>query len=223
MTTGQQPRRFTFDVDFDSVQSKPDPTPAAPPPPTFSEEELAAARAIAFGEGEAAGRAAAEAETARRAAEAMETVAMRLQRLLEAEAARNRDYDHGAVMAAMTIARRLVPSLARSAALAEIERLVRDRLIELGDEPRVVVRVHENLLDDLRERLNAGDPNRTFTARLVLIADPRLAETDCIAEWPDGGAERRLAALLEELDGLAHRVLGDAAPEPTLNSNPEGA
>lgn len=216
------PRRFTFDTDFDAVQKTPDPVPAAPPAPTFSEDELASARAAAHAEGLAAGRGEAEADTERRTAEALETVAMRLQRLLEAEAARVRDYDHGAVSAALTIARRLVPTLARSAALNEIERLVRERLIELGDEPRVVVRVHESLLDALRERLNAGDPGRTLTSRMVLIADPRLAETDCIAEWPDGGAERRLTGMLDELDELARRVLGDAAPTPESAKPEEG-
>ncbi|GER07797.1 hypothetical protein JCM17843_21070 [Kordiimonadales bacterium JCM 17843] len=56
---------------------------------------------------------------------------------------------------AHAIAMTLAPSLMRTHPLSEIEALVADCMDGCRREPRIVVRVHESLLDPIQSRLDA--------------------------------------------------------------------
>lgn len=132
-----------------------------------------------------------------------------------------------ALKIALAAVRKVLPDLARRNGLAEIEALVRECLNTFYDEPRVVVRVHDKMLDPLRERVDDIAAGCGFDGKIVLFGDEHLAETDCRVEWADGGAERNLTGLYQEIGRVVEKVTGplpampNRAPEPEHGDGPE--
>ena len=205
--------RFKFDLDFDDPRNAGD----APPAPTFSLDEMNAARDVARAEGLAAGRAEVQASLERRLADTQGRIAEALHQAIgERTSALNR-IEGRAVELCTALLRKLFPEMQRRHGLGEIEALVRDSLHRMVDEPRVVVRLNDGLLDRLQERVDAAAKTAGFAGRVVLIGDDLIAAGDCRIEWADGGAERRGDHLWAEIDAAVKRVAEtmaakDAAP-----------
>jgi len=197
--------KFLFETSFETHRPG-----DAPPPPvrrSFTPAEVEAARQEGHALGVEAGRAATFAAAEARAAEALAAIAGQVARLAQAaeaaETARTREL--AAAMA--TIARKLMPGLAERHGLAEVEALLLDCLGRLHDEPRIVVRINDAMLDLLRDRLDALAAGIGFTGRIIVIADPAVAAGDARIEWADGGAERDSARAWADIDGQIARFI----------------
>lgn len=216
--------KFLFDTDFDEPAEQPrievsvpeiedaEAMAAEPPPPTYSEEELHQAREESFAAGREAGLA--EATEARDAAEAQALfiIAQTVGALLAEQSRANEARGQGAIQVAMALVHKLMPELARRGALVEIEALVLESLSRLGNEPRVVVKVPEPMVEPIRARIDAIIAASGFEGKVVVTAGPGLAPADCKVEWADGGAERDQARLMAEMETLIDRyVAGEAA------------
>lgn len=220
-------RKFTFDTSFDPDEPEDapaapevEPTEPEPPEPTYGQAELdaavAAARAEGRAEGEAHGRAAAEREIEATLAAALSAIAERMETLVAERRTADAGLEREAVRVARAAAARVLPDLARRHGLEELAAMVRDCLAELTEEPRVVVRVADALLDPLRARLDREPGVQSFAGHLVLLADDRLGPGDLKVEWADGGAVRDGAALMRAVDTALARAAADedAAPWP---------
>jgi len=186
-------------------------------PPTFGEEELAVARAEAFGEGEAAGRSAAMATIENHAAQVLDRVAGRLGDLLAAQRRADEVLAEQAVQIALAITRKLMPQLERRHGLDEVEALIRDCLRDVPDEPRVVIRVSDGVIDAVRARLDAAGDDLGFPGHVVLLAESAMGPADCRVEWADGGAERLSDRVWQDIESAIARVLEypqAAVPDP---------
>ena len=86
----------------------------------------------------------------------------------------------------------------------------------MRDEPRIVVRVADDLLDALRDRLSQVARAAGFQGKIVLLSDDTLQDSAVRLEWADGGAERDPAQTWREIDDILGRVLG-----PTQKADPE--
>jgi flagellar assembly protein FliH len=170
--------------------------------------ELAAARAEGVEEGRQAGHAAAMSSIEAQAARAMDAATRELTALGAGRAEARKAVMEAGLELAAAIARKAMPELARRNGLAEVEALVADCLGQLVDEPRVVIRVNDALLDALEGRTQALARQAGFEGKLVLLADAALGPGDCRVEWADGGVVRNLARLLDELDTTVQRALG---------------
>lgn len=211
-------KKFLFDVSFDPVEAKPEPPP---PPPVEVEEkitlaELAAAKEAAFTEGRRAALAEAGSATASKAAAALETLGKHVGTLLAADAARAIEIERQAIAALRTIIAKVVPTLAAREKLAEIEALATKCLIEAIDEPRIVMRVANDVYDAVRERLDSLAAAAGYAGRIVLLADDALSGGDARIEWADGGAERKLADQLNAADAAMARL----CDPPAANADP---
>jgi flagellar assembly protein FliH len=209
--------KFLFDTDFSGTDEA---ARLAPRPDTrrFSAIELEAAKSAAHAEGFAAGRTAAEQEIARRVADACAALGTRVTELMAAHAAQHEAQTREAVAAATEITRRLLPSLGKREALAEVEALIRECLSRLHDEPRLVVRVADELLDPIRQRLDQLASAAGYTGRVILFADPAIRPGDARVEWADGGAERDSAAIWRDIDSAIQRFVEGGAGTPAAAS-----
>ncbi|MBK4717359.1 flagellar assembly protein FliH [Azospirillum sp. YIM DDC1] len=215
---------------FDNIplpEPEPEPEPELPPeppPPVFGEADLAAARAAGFAEGETAGKSTGygkgfvdgnnagrkdgyeqarveiEATVQARIANALETVGNGVQHLLNEHYATSAQRADQPVHIAMAIVRKLMPELARRGGLMEVEGLVRACLTDLIDEPRLVVRVTDGMVDAVREHLDQVIAARGFGAKLMVVDDSGLAPGSCRIEWAEGGVERDTAGLLAQIE-----------------------
>ena len=90
--------------------------------------------------------------------------------------------------------RKLAPALIAREPLAEIEALATGIFRQLLASPHVVVRVSDKLYDAARVKLEEIAQQTGFEGRLVMLAEPDIAEGDCRIEWADGGVTRDRAA-----------------------------
>ena len=218
-------QKFLFDTCFDAPAPAPlatPPDPAEPdhaenlaeepepePAPTFTEQDLARARESAFKDGYAEGRREAEESIDKSALGALESIGSRLevlhQEILEQEEARHRD----GLRLAAEIVRKLFPKIAQQHGLSEIEHLIEQSLQRMREEPRLVVRAADPMVEVLRSRIDALRGNTGFEGKVVFVAEDGFGLSDVLVEWADGGAERSLERQWQEIEALLSHSLED--------------
>jgi len=226
--------KFLFDLSFDPNDGRPPPEAAAAPPPepepeappeppppppepTFTlaelQQQVAMARQQGMEAGRAEGRKQAEVDAERALADALNRIDAHLVQLINAEAQGRAKRAEDTVRLSLALVRKLFPAYVRRHGLAEVEGTIAAFLTELSDEPKLIFRVHEIWLDQLKDKVEGMAARHGFAGTVTVIADPRCGELDCRADWGDGGAERDVRALLAEIDRIAGGVLeGFAAP-----------
>ncbi|NBC34555.1 MAG: hypothetical protein GVY13_17905 [Alphaproteobacteria bacterium] len=180
---------------------------AKPAEPTFSRADLNAARAEGYAAGEEAGKATALNSVQERLGEALSAVSRQLGPLVEQRRLDQETMVEQSVQIALAISRRVLPELARRKGLAEIEALVRDCLRDMSEEPRIVVRVSDEMLDLMRARIDPMAQSLGFPGSIVLLAEPSFGPADCRVEWADGGAERLAGQVWQEVETAVARFL----------------
>ena len=215
--------KFTFDTIFEEGDAAPEKReePEQDPRelPVYSEIDIEAARAEAFEQGATLGE-----QKARDAAhEAMVAVLDQVARELPGLAAKlgkiGENARKEAAVLAFKIASKFAGALIEREPIVEVEAMIADALSQLGEQgnvPRIVVRVAEDLVDPLGEHVDGLAAQVGFGGQIVLLADTALSGSNCRVEWADGGAERDLAALEDEIEAAVLRYAsthGNGVPE----------
>lgn len=206
-------QKFLFETSFDPVEP-PKAAPEPPPLPTFSEAELAAART----EGFAAGRAAAQKDYAKsdaqRLSDALDAIAAGIDAMKPQVAEILAENGRASIAIAVALARKMAGALVTTDIATPVTTLVAECLPRLLDEPRLVVRVAEAVLDVVRGPITQAAERTGYYGKLVLIGDPQIKEPACRVEWADGGAEYDPQRVAAEANAAIARFLA-GLPGPT--------
>lgn len=194
----------------DGDEAEPD-QPPEPPPPTFSLEELAFARDAAFEEGRQAGVAETQEQVERLTASALANLSEQMQMVFQRQEEANEAHSRTAARVALAVLKKILPAACETHAFGEVTRVVEEVVGHLLDEPRIIVKVAEPLLEAVRERLEAVCQAHGFEGRVVVQSDGRMPAGDCKVEWTDGGAERDQVRLMQDIEETIERAL--APPE----------
>ena len=211
-------KKYLFDVSFDEVAEKTEPTTVVLEE-TFTRAQIEEARRAAQAEGRSVGLAEANTAATAKAAAALDAIAAGLPPFIATQDAHSAEIQRQAIAALRIIVAKALPAFAACEPLAEIEALAEKCLMEAIDEPRVVLRVANEVYDAVRERIDAIAAASGYGGRIVLLADDNLSGGDARIEWADGGAERRLADQLNEIDAALARI-ADPSATPTPPSPP---
>lgn len=211
-------KKFLFDISFDELKDKE--APPAPAVESFTRAELDAAREAGYAEGRERALAEAAAAAAAKSAAALAALTEKLPALVAAEDTRAAEMQRDAIAALRAIIAKALPACAARAPMAEIETLAGACLAEAIDEPRIVLRVANEVYDAVRERIDAIAASSGYSGRIVLLAEENLSWGDARIEWADGGAERRLADQLDQIDAALARIAAPLSP-PTPPSPEE--
>lgn len=219
-------KKFLFDtVDFDAPV-------VVDTAPTFSEEQLLLARQQAHAEGLQQGRQQAAAEALEAQEEKirilLDGITIALGRLAAAEDRRETEKCIDAARLALHVIHKLMPQLAATHGLPEVERVISSALDARGNEPRIAVTVPAALLDPLKARIDGVAQGRGFANKIIVIADDAMGPGDCRVEWADGGSERIVSRLLMQIESeFSKSIAGmqaalekqdDAPAEPVGNN-----
>jgi flagellar assembly protein FliH len=195
--------KFMFETPFEDLDLETFDAAARARLPRYSEAELENARAEALAQGTTMGLERARAEAERAIAKSLDEIDQGLKALQATDQVRRKE----AARLALAIGRKLAAALLEREPLAEIEALVRECLSEVADEPRVVIRVDEALLEHLKARLETVKAESGFGGEVIVLGDDAIAGSDCRVEWADGGAERSLAVVEGEVAAVIERFL----------------
>jgi flagellar assembly protein FliH len=174
----------------------------------FTLADLEKARAESFEKGKKEGAVEARASIEHATATALGAIGSRLGELRQDMDAVQQALETEALEAVLSIACKLVPHYAEAHGVSEIEGIVRECLTAVYDEPRVVIRAKDAILDHIKLRLDELIASSGFGGKIVLFADPTLGDTDCRIEWADGGTERDTKRLWQEIEDNITRFLG---------------
>jgi flagellar assembly protein FliH len=193
--------KFLFETNFDRPQPK-----QKVEKPVHTESALARVREEAFAEGVNTGLEQGRNEQTARLAAAVECIGAAMAGLGATQAQAMVETRQAAAGLALAIASRLAPVLVARAPLAELEVLIADCLVDLTSEPRVVVRVAPELVDELGERIGALQQSAAFPGQVIVLGDENVASGDGRVEWADGGAERDLGGLIRAIEERVNRA-----------------
>jgi flagellar assembly protein FliH len=197
------PAKFLFDTDF----SAPDKARERAATAAEVAQKIAAAEARAYGDGFAAGRREAKAESDRRTALALEEIKIAMQGIAGRFAGIENRMETEAVDVAVAVARKLCAELIAAEPLGEIVALVRDCFSHLVATPHLVVRINDSLYESAREKIERLAKQSGFEGRLVILAEPEIATGDCRIEWADGGVVLERGAIDAKIDELVGRYI----------------
>ncbi len=122
-----------------------------------------------------------------------------------------------AVDVAVAVARKLCSELIANEPLAEITGLIRECFSHLVSTPHLVVRINDALYEGARERIEKLAKQSGFEGRLVILAEPAVANGDCKIEWADGGVVLERVAIDAKINELVGRYMasrGQAGKRP---------
>ncbi len=123
--------------------------------------------------------------------------------------------EKNATMLVMAIIKKLAPAIVTETPLKEIEALVQDCMRNNPLEPRMVIRVDEQILPLLRRKIDTLQTACDYHGQIVLISEPMCNVSDCRVEWIDGGAERDFDELMLSIEETVQIFLeAPAAAEP---------
>ena len=149
------------------------------------------------------------------AAEAMTNVAKRVAVLGAASDAGVDEARKLAVRVATTVAKKLAGNLVEKMPAEQIEEMMTEILGGLTTDRRLVLRVHPDLVESFKARMQQLVADSGFTGTLEINADPALPITDCRLAWIEGGAERIYQDIVEKVEHTVARYydLEDGAVE----------
>jgi flagellar assembly protein FliH len=204
------PAKFMFDMDF----SAPDKAREKAATQAEMAQQVAAAEARAHRDGFAAGQREAKAESDRRAALALEEIGVAIKNIATRFAGIETRMETEAVDVAVAVARKLCSELIASEPLGEITGLVRECFSHLVSTPHLVVRINDALYESARERIERLAKQSGFEGRLVILAEPTIANGDCKIEWADGGVVLERTAIDTKINELVGRYMASRGKRP---------
>ena len=209
--------RFTFDTRFDDPDVSSTKS-AGQVKKVFTEADLEQARAEGHASGLIEGRAEARNQADAELSSAMELFASNAASLLNALQAESAAIRGEAASLAMMAARKLAPALVATRPKAEIEAVLRDCLTHLNREPHIVLRVSDQLVEQLKETVDHMAMERGLSGKIILLGQGDIAEGDCVVEWADGGVVRSAAEIERELTEIVDRYISTLkTPKSDLN------
>lgn len=222
-------RRFNFDNDFQvedermraemARQQEPADQPVYTPPPSFSEEEIQNASRTALEQGIQQGREEARQMVENALAAVIENAVSQMESLLNAEQARVDLVQKIALNTTIATIKKIWPSILQQLGLPLIESTLRQSMDYNPEEPRLVVRVHDSLLDAVVQRLPQIQAQQAFAGKVIVLADVNVISGDCKIEWADGGMERLSRTLSQQLDNALERLISNL--NSSQNVDPE--
>ncbi len=191
----------------DTEAGAPD-APPPPPPKIYTEADLEAAKEDGYVQGHTA--ALEEAETAREhyTADALNLISTALGELTEHQDKANADLGQTAMRMVYAIIEKVVPQHAQDSAIESVEALVREVLPLVYEEPKLTVRTHTMIAEDVQKHLNEICKKSNFNGEMSVVPDYELQPGDCRVEWSGGGADRNEDRLWKEIRTIVEENIG---------------
>lgn len=174
---------------------------------TYSEEEVSVFRTEAESAGYARGLSDAKKSIEQVTHALVEKMVHDIDLLIAQEESRNRDSQKIAASVAVATLKKTWPQLLEKYGYTKVEDAIRHALELNSQETRIVIRVHDSMLDTVVSRLPKLKEHEAFAGKVIVLADDAVAAGDCKVEWADGGLEVLGRSIMQNLDEALARVM----------------
>ena len=193
-------RKFLFERSFGDGSKRGPENEEPKAAPVYTAEQLEQTRAQAHDAGFAEGRKAMAGEQNAM----LEKLGQQFSQLMAQGAEATEKQNESVRTMALAIARKILPDYAEREGLGEIQATIAQIMAEVAREPRLVVRVAESRFDDVSAKVKAIAERQAYAGKVIVLAESSLGPADCRVEWADGGVERDVRSLWQEID----RIMG---------------
>lgn len=210
-------KKFQFDLDFEIEeerlrlemlrQEEARRQMESAPPRIHTEADLEAAKSEGFQRGMQHGLEKSKTELEKVIADLVERTLQSVQELLQQEQERDRMAQETALRVAVASLKKFWPQIVQNTGLDVLEKTLREALSNNSTETRMVVRVHDSILDAVIQRLPQIKEQEAFNGKIVVLADANVALGDGKIEWADGGLETLGRGLSQKLDEALERLV----------------
>jgi len=191
-------RRYLFDLTFDGEIGLNGKKKEAEP--TFSKEELEEVKNTAYNKGVFDGKK----EVTDKQNKHIESLLENINEKIIETTNKNTDFWKHQIKQmqriALTIAKKILPAYAKKHGLHEIETVINKVMNEMGSEPRLVFRIPKIQFDAAKTIIDKIAKESAYEGKLIILEDNELEISECRIEWADGGIERDLKKLWEDID-----------------------
>jgi flagellar assembly protein FliH len=199
---GAQRRPFLFGEDLRAPPDREGERRAA------ERDRREAAERDAFARGLAQGRADAEAEAARRTADALDRIASSAGDVLRTVDGRVEAVESEALLFFRALAERFAGRALAADPLAAVADAAAVAFRQVRDVPHLAIRLAPNLVDGADLLLRGMARERGFEGRIIVIGDDEIEPGDARIEWADGGVVRDR----RDLEAAVSAVLSGSEP-----------
>ena len=175
---------------------------------TFTEDQLNAARNEGYEAGREVGIQEAGDAIETKIKDALGMISSHLDELFKRQAIDTATTFADAVNIAVAISRKCFPYLNDTHGFPEIERMVREVLTEVLEEPRVVIHINPSLKDPLDSRIKTIARESNFEGQIIVLETEDLPPGDCRISWSSGTAEREMEGTLTKVGQIVEANLG---------------
>ncbi|MZR30199.1 FliH/SctL family protein [Sneathiella litorea] len=201
--------RFLFDTEFGTDSSSFDEAPkqAEREEMVYTKSDVEALKAEAFENGLREGQNQSLQGIETSVAETMSAINTQLAQLASEHDGRMNVIKQDSAHLAFSIASKFAPALIDLTPEAEVQKLIEECLIDLHDEPRIVVRANAEVCDKISKKIDDLTSRSAFQGSIILLPDETKHAGDCRVEWADGGTERRLEDIQQRLEEVINRFI----------------
>lgn len=227
-------RKFQFDADFDAeaeflrveeerrvceqetVQETEE--VAIPSTPSFDEDQLRHAQRESFEKGLQQGREDMRLSLENTANLVLDHIAIKLEGMASEQEKQALAAQELAVRTSAATLKKCWPQIVQHLGLDNIEKTIRQAMEYNAEEMRIVVRVHDTMLDAIVERLYKIQAQQAFAGKVIVLSDDSVVAGDCKIEWADGGMERLGRMMTAQLDRALERILAGLSQPPAVQN-----
>lgn len=214
------PVKFLFETSFDTPSPLQEEIEAAEKlameavaPEVYSAADLDAAKQQGYAQGLAAGAEQTGAAIDAQVLRLLDQIGAQMDGLVEDARNSQELAARDSTEMALAIAKKLSAVLISKAPMAGMETMIKTCLGEQYAEPKIVVRVADQMIEPMKQRLDALTRQSGYMGDVVLIADETFDQSKCRVEWADGGAERNPQVLEQTIDSAVRDFIEASFPE----------
>ncbi len=203
-------QKFDFPESFDGAAALQ--RAAARKERLYSEAEMAQIKNEAWQKGQADALLIAQQAIEKELVQAVGVLVQRIETVAKQLESSRAHFEAVAIKMAIETARTVVPTYVQQHGLLDIETQLRELLSHSSSFPTLRIRVAASHVVPLQEWLEKTKPQFLNQAEIILSPDETLAAGDCRVEWADGGQERSVSRIWQEIDAAITAMIPSHNP-----------
>lgn len=195
-------------AEVEEIKPEP-PLPPEPPveevkitEPSYSKEELDAAVKLAEEAAYEKGKnAAAESELSKQNI-LLEEIRNQLSAVFSAQDTRLAEIEKSALSFAVSLVRKLLPTLEEEQAAAEVKNFMAENFANFAGQDTLSFAFNPETVSLVADSIGRLAEQNDFEGKIAVHKDGSLGPSDCRIEWKNGGVERKVSKILDKVDTL---------------------